>query len=88
MTTRSIRAGAQLALLGLFLVACSHEASRPLHSSNKRLEPKPLLAATASAPDKPNILLIMVDDLGYLDLSCQGAKDFKTPNIDQLAASN
>ena len=29
----------------------------------------------------------MVDDLGYLDLSCQGAKDFKTPNIDQLAAS-
>ena len=35
----------------------------------------------------PNILLIMVDDLGYLDLSCQGAKDIETPNIDQLAAS-
>ncbi len=49
--------------------------------------PKPLLAATASAPGKPNILLIMVDDLGYLDLSCQGAKDIKTPRIDKLAKS-
>ena len=36
---------------------------------------------------QPNILLIMVDDLGYLDLGCQGVKDFKTPNIDRLAAS-
>ena len=35
----------------------------------------------------PNILLIMVDDLGYHDLGCQGVKDFKTPNIDRLAAS-
>ena len=49
--------------------------------------PKPLLAATASAATKPNILLIMVDDLGYLDLSCQGAKDIKTPRIDKLAKS-
>jgi arylsulfatase A-like enzyme len=49
----------------------------------------PLLAETetTSAPDKPNILLIRVDDLGYLDLGCQGANDIKIPNIDQLAAS-
>ena len=40
-----------------------------------------------SAADKPNILLIMADDLGYHDLGCQGVKDFKTPNIDRLAAS-
>ncbi len=49
--------------------------------------PKPLLAVTASAATKPNILLIMVDDLGYLGLSCQGAKDIKTPHIDKLAKS-
>jgi len=33
----------------------------------------------------PNILCILVDDLGFGDLSCQGAKDLQTPNIDQLA---
>jgi len=31
-----------------------------------------------------NILCILVDDLGYGDLSCQGATDLKTPNIDKL----
>lgn len=34
----------------------------------------------------PNILLIMVDDLGYGDLACFGATDMRTPNIDNLAA--
>ncbi|MCX2575446.1 sulfatase family protein [Pedobacter sandarakinus] len=35
---------------------------------------------------KPNILLIYVDDLGYGDLGCYGAKGVKTPNIDKLAS--
>ncbi|MDR2983081.1 MAG: arylsulfatase [Puniceicoccales bacterium] len=39
----------------------------------------------AKNPRKPNIIFIMADDLGYGDLSMDGQKKFKTPNIDNLA---
>ncbi|HBT86030.1 MAG: arylsulfatase [Fermentimonas sp.] len=39
------------------------------------------------AQDKPNILFILTDDLGYGDLSCYGQDKFQTPNIDRLALS-
>jgi len=38
-----------------------------------------------SDPRPPNIILILVDDLGYGDLSIQGATDMETPHIDDLA---
>ncbi|MGI9472035.1 MAG: sulfatase-like hydrolase/transferase [Rubripirellula sp.] len=38
--------------------------------------------------ESPNILLIIVDDLGFADLSCLGSKDLRTPNIDQLFADS
>jgi arylsulfatase A-like enzyme len=44
------------------------------------------LTAAAFAADKPNIIVIMADDLGYGDLSSYGATGFKTPHIDKLAA--
>ena len=43
----------------------------------------PIVAATARPP---NVIFILADDLGYADLSCTGRPDYKTPNIDRLAA--
>ncbi|MGY8654722.1 MAG: arylsulfatase [Verrucomicrobiia bacterium] len=43
------------------------------------------LSAASPAAAKPNIIYIMVDDLGYGDLGCYGQKRIKTPNIDKLA---
>jgi arylsulfatase len=43
-----------------------------------------LLACPALAADRPNILLILADDLGYSDLGCYGG-EIATPNLDALA---
>ena len=39
----------------------------------------------ATKPERPNIVLIYADDIGYGDLSCYGATAVKTPNLDRLA---
>lgn len=44
----------------------------------------PILVA-AEVPEKPNIVFILADDLGYGDLGVQGGTDVATPHIDQLA---
>ncbi|MES2595873.1 MAG: sulfatase-like hydrolase/transferase [Verrucomicrobiota bacterium] len=46
-----------------------------------------LIAASAMAADRPNVLLIVADDLGYNDVGFQGSKDIPTPHLDELAAS-
>ena len=43
------------------------------------------LAGTARAAEKPSIVFILADDLGYSDLGCYGG-EIATPNLDQLAA--
>jgi len=43
------------------------------------------LAGPSAFAEKPNIIYILADDLGYGDLSCYGQKHFQTPNIDRMA---
>jgi arylsulfatase A-like enzyme len=40
---------------------------------------------TAQAQERPNVLFILADDLGYGDLSCYGRPDYETPVLDRLA---
>ena len=46
-----------------------------------------LCLTTWPAHAKPNIIVILVDDLGYGDLSSYGAPDLKSPAIDSLMAA-
>ena len=46
-----------------------------------------LLALAATAADRPNILVIVGDDMGYADVGFHGCKDIPTPHLDALAAS-
>ncbi len=43
------------------------------------------VAVSAEAAEQPNIIFILVDDLGYGDVGFNGSKYFETPNIDRLA---
>jgi len=46
-----------------------------------------LLGCTTNKPkEKPNVILIFIDDMGWADLSCFGNTDAQTPNIDRLAS--
>ncbi len=65
----------------LLIVSCKNE-------SNSRLKTKlneDLSIKTSKNDTLPNIVLIYADDQGTLDLGCYGAKDLKTPVLDELA---
>ena len=45
-----------------------------------------LLAKDTNLDNQPNIVVVVADDLGILDLHCYGRKDHNTPNLDLLAS--
>jgi arylsulfatase len=45
----------------------------------------PAMAAESKEPSRPNIVVILVDDMGFSDISCYGS-EIQTPNLDKLAA--
>ena len=44
-----------------------------------------LIPAVTVAAERPNIVIIFADDLGYGDLACFGHPEFKTPRLDRMA---
>lgn len=51
------------------------------------LAPLAALQAADVPKPKPNIILFLIDDLGWKDLGCQGSTFYQTPNIDRLASN-
>ncbi len=47
--------------------------------------PDSVAAGHGASPNKPNVVLLFIDDLGYGDIGPNGCKDIPTPNIDKLA---
>jgi arylsulfatase A-like enzyme len=65
-------------------------------AKNKSITRREFIVGTAGAAlatpvfsqtqTRPNLLFILADDMGWADLSCYGRPDYKTPNLDRLAA--
>src|SRR6187402_3282663 len=49
-------------------------------ATHGKASPKP------SRANRPNVIFILADDLGWGDLSCYGRPDYRTPNLDLLAS--
>ncbi|HOO98616.1 MAG TPA: sulfatase [Bacteroidales bacterium] len=44
------------------------------------------LNSCSNSTEKPNVIFILLDDMGYTDLGCYGSTFYETPNIDRLAS--
>ena len=69
--------------LAAFLSPSQHVAAQTTARSDSKLTSS---RPHSTAIERPNIIYVMADDLGYGDLSCFGQKTISTPNIDKMAA--
>ena len=84
----AIIAVAALRVLGRWLAPDTYGVEPPLFYSPERAAAQvtSFIDPAAEASERPNIVVILADDLGYGDLGVQGCRAIKTPNIDALAA--
>jgi uncharacterized sulfatase len=71
----------------------SRQATRPKIARERRLTLRVFLLQLAflipvatTAGERPNVILVLIDDMGWGDFSCFGNRDIRTENIDRLAA--
>ena len=65
-------------LIGVVTCACALLTLLAAETRSQQLSP-------SAASSRPNVILIMTDDMGYADLGSYGGKDIKTPILDRLA---
>jgi uncharacterized sulfatase len=75
-----------LILLIVKIISYPLEMQKNLTSTFALLSLPMLAPAVIPADKKPNVVIILTDDMGYGDISCYNQKQVKTPNIDRLAA--
>lgn len=86
---RSVRAGLVIAMASvsatpfiLSLGGCSSSTEDALKNKNRILQS---IEKAKDLSSFPNFIIILTDDMGYGDLSCQGSHAIRTPHLDQLA---
>jgi arylsulfatase A-like enzyme len=71
----------RIAFVMIVLIPCAFQFAKVLIPEKKQKYPD----VKKASPEKPNIIIILADDLGVGDLSYNGQTNYRTPNIDKLA---
>lgn len=87
ITRRRVLQGSGAVAATLALAACHNDTAEQTHDATPPTSPAtdPVTSPSPNAK-RPNIVLILADDMGYADLGCWGS-EISTPNIDKLATN-